>query len=291
MTAAPPRRHWPCVAGVILAVMAACASTVSGTSAAREPPRTAFKVCQDPSNLPFSDASGHGFENRVAQLLADALGLPVEYYNFPQRMGFIRNTLRFRLPGEAFACDVVIGVPSRSGQVASTRPYYRSAYALVLGSRLARVDSVSAFLSLPASERDTIRIGVYDRSPASAWLVRHGLLPQARAYPMLNPDPEHYSGQILDGDLARGEIDAAVVWGPIAGYFSRRMPDANLRVLPLASEPGLPLAFDISLGVRHGDHEWKETLDTLLARHRREIVAILEEFGVPLLPLDDEVAQ
>ena len=288
MTATRPRRRDTGIVSTMLAALALVALALPAGSRAQEPRRTAFKVCQDPANLPFSDAQGNGFENRIARLLADSLGLPVEYYNFPQRLGFIRNTLRFRLPGEAYACDVIMGVPAQSDQVASTRPYYRSSYALVLGSRLSHVTSVSAFLSLPASTRDGLRIGVYDRSPASDWLVRHELLAQARPYPMLNADPGHYSGQILDRDLARGDLDAAVVWGPIAGYFSRRVTAANLRVLPLASEPGLPLEFDIAIGVRQGEAEWQDTLDGLLSTHRREIHAILEEYGVPLLPVDEE---
>jgi len=264
-----------------LLVLPSCAAAQDGV-------RAAFRVCQDPANLPFSDAQGNGFENRIAHLLAEDLGLPVEYYNFPQRLGFIRNTLRYRLPGEAFACDVVMGVPVRFDQAASTRPYYRSAYALVLGNQLADVESVHDFLALPAHRRDRLRIGVYDRSPASNWLARNGMLAQARPYPMLNADPAHYPGELVERDLARGDIDAAVVWGPIAGYFSRRLPEARLRVHLLASEPGLPLAFDISLGVRHGETQWKDSLEELLERHRSEIQTILEDFGVPLLPIENE---
>jgi len=277
--------------GAVFGMLAALTLTplgLPGGAAAQDTPRSAFRVCQDPVNLPFSDAQGNGFENKIAQVLADGLGLPVEYYNFPQRLGFIRNTLRYRLPGEAFACDVVMGIPERFDQAASTRPYYRSAYALILGSQLADVDSVQDFLALPPHRRDRLRIGVYDRSPASNWLARNGMLAQSRPYPMLNADPAHYPGELVERDLARGDIDAAVLWGPIAGYFSRRLPEARLRVHLLASEPGLPLAFGISLGVRHGEARWKDSLEELLERYHHEIQGILESFGVPLLPIDDE---
>ncbi|HZR03913.1 MAG TPA: ABC transporter substrate-binding protein, partial [Burkholderiales bacterium] len=116
-------------------------------SASAEEARTAFRVCQDPNNLPFSNTKGEGFENKLAELLAAKLGLPVEYYNFPQRMGFIRNTLAFKLPGEDYRCDVVMGVPADYDQAAPTRPYYRSAYALVVGPKL---NDVRAPQDLPA---------------------------------------------------------------------------------------------------------------------------------------------
>lgn len=270
-----------------LSIAAVASALAPGTPAlAQEPARTAFRVCQDPANLAFSDAQGNGFENRIAQLLAGSLGLLVQYYDFPQRLGFIRDTLRFRLPGEAYACDVVMGVPARYDQTATTRPYYRSVYTLVLGPALEDVDSVSAFLSLPQARRTRLRIGVYDRSPASEWLARHGLLAQSQPYAMLNADPAHQPGAIIECDLARGDIDAALVWGPIAGYFVQRLPEAGLRMFPLASEPGLPLAFDIALGVRHGEGDWTRTLEALLLRHRAEIDAILVSFNVPLVPID-----
>lgn len=250
---------------------------------AQQATRSAFRVCQDPGNLPFSNANGEGFENKVAELLASRLGLPVTYYNFPQRMGFIRNTLRFRVPGEDFACDVVMGVPARYDQALPTQPYYRSAYALVVGPGLSEVKRPADLLELPDARRNQLRIGIYDRSPASDWLARHGLVDQAVVYRVLNADPAHYPGQIIERDLAQGKLDAAIVWGPIAGFFSKRLPQANLRVLPMRSEENLPLEFDIAIGVRHADREWQATLDRLLAENDAQIREILGDYGVPLL--------
>jgi quinoprotein dehydrogenase-associated probable ABC transporter substrate-binding protein len=247
------------------------------------PGSTALRVCQDPNNLPFSDTHGQGFENRIAELLAQRLGVPVEYFSFPQRLGFIRNTLQFKLPGEAYRCDVVMGVPATYGPTATTRPYYRSAYALVLGPQLADVEDAQALLALPPERRARLRIGIYDRSPATEWLTRHELVDQAVPYLMLNADPQFYPGEIIERDLAGGRLDAAIVWGPIAGFFAKRLPDAGLRVQPLASEPGLPLEFDIALGVRHADREWRDTLDRLLAENQAQIEAILTQYNVPLL--------
>jgi quinoprotein dehydrogenase-associated probable ABC transporter substrate-binding protein len=242
-----------------------------------------FRVCQDPNNLPFSNLKGEGFENRIAELLASRLGWKVEYYSFPQRMGFIRNTLRFKLPGQAFACDVVMGVPARYDQAVPTRPYYRSTYALVLGGDLAELDSVEQFLALPSAQRERLRIGVYDRSPASAWLAHHDLVAQGVPYRILNADPDHNPGQIIENDLTSGAIDAAIVWGPIAGYFVKRHPETGLRAIPLASEPGVALEFEIAMGVRQGEPEWRATLDRLIFENQAQIDAILREYGVPLL--------
>ena len=268
-----------------IALLASAAAALAAAQTVDETGR-ALRVCQDPANLPFSNLEGEGFENRIAELLAERLGWKVEYYSFPQRLGFIRNTLRFKLPGQDYACDVVMGVPARYDQAAPTRPYYRSAYALVLGSRLREVQSVEQFLGLPAERRERLRIGVYDRSPASAWLARHGLVAQGVPYRILNADPEHYAGEIIEKDLAGGALDAAIVWGPIAGYFVKRLPDRGLRVLPLASEPGLPLTFEIAMGVRHGEPEWKATLDRLIADNQAQIDGILREYGVPLVDAD-----
>jgi quinoprotein dehydrogenase-associated probable ABC transporter substrate-binding protein len=278
--------------GLRLAALAACVTALASGSqpavpAAQEASAqtNTLRVCQDPENLPFSNTKGEGFENRIAELFAERLGWRVEYYSFPQRLGFIRNTLRYRLPGQDYACDVVMGVPARYEQASPTQPYYRSTYALVLPSErgLDGVDSAEALLALPRETLDKLRIGVYDRSPASTWLARHDLVEQGVPYRILNANPEHYPGEIIERDLASGKLDAAIVWGPIAGFFAKRIPDAKLRVVPLSSEPGVRLDYEISMGVRHGEREWKQTLERLIAENRSQIEAILREYNVPLL--------
>ena len=248
-------------------------------------PRTAFRVCQDPNNMPFSNLAGDGFENRIAELFARDLGLPVNYYSFPNRMAFIRNTLRMKLPDEAYRCDVVMGVPAGFDQVSATKPYYRSTYALVFprGKGMDAVRSSDDLLALPPERLRTLRIGVYDRSPASMWLARHGLVDRGVPYPMMSPDPEQYPGQLIERELAQGRIDAAIVWGPIAGYFARRVQSPELLVAPMKSEAGLPFDFAMAMGVRYGEPQWKKQIEDLLAKHRVEILAILREYGVPLV--------
>jgi mxaJ protein len=244
-----------------------------------------LRVCQDPNNLPFSNLQGEGFENRIAELFAEKLGWKLEYFSFPQRMGFIRNTLRFKLPGEEYRCDVVMGVPAGYEQVAATRPYYRSTYALVYaqGGKLDGVHSAQDLFALGPQKLDHLRIGVYDRSPASEWLVKHDLLDQGVPYPMLNANPEHSPGEILEKDLALGKLDAAIVWGPIAGYFAKRVPEPHLVVVPLNSEPGVRLEYEIAMGVRFGEPRWKASVERLIAENQTAIEQILRDYRVPLL--------
>lgn len=247
--------------------------------------RKALRVCQDPNNLPFSNDKGEGIENRIAAVFGQALGLPVTYYSFPQRLAFIRNTLRYKLPDQDYPCDIVMGVPMGYDQVSVTQPYYRSTYALVYaqGRGLDQVRSAMDFLALDRSQLGKLRIGVYDRSPASDWLSKHDLVDSGVPYQMMNADPQQYPGEIIEKDLASGKLDVAIVWGPIAGYFAKRLQAPRLNVVPLKSEPGVRFDFQMAMGVRYGEREWKQQVESLIEAKRPEIAAILAEFGVPLV--------
>jgi quinoprotein dehydrogenase-associated probable ABC transporter substrate-binding protein len=268
------------------AALAAMACTLLMPASAQDAaPRTALRVCQDPNNLPFSNDQKQGIENRIADVFGKALGLPVTYYAFPQRLAFIRNTLRFKLPGQDYPCDIVMGVPAGYDQVSVTKPYYRSTYALVFspGKGLDQVKSGQDFLSLPPDTLKSLRIGLYDRSPASQWLVKHQLVDQGVPYPIMNADPSQYPGQIIERDLVAGKLDAAIVWGPIAGYFAQRVKPTALTVVPLKSEPGVKFDFAMAMGVRYGERAWKQQVEGLIVSQQAEIQAILHEFGVPLV--------
>ena len=271
-------------ARLIGGALCATALLAAAQTPTEAPARQALKVCQDPNNLPFSNTDAKGFENRIAELFGRDLGMPVTYYSFPQRLAFIRNTLRYKLPGEDFRCDIVMGVPDGFDQVSATKPYYRSTYALVYakGVGLDGVKASADLLALPAARLKSLRIGVFDRSPASDWLARHDLVAQGVPYQMMNADPAQYPGEIIERELAGGKIDAAIVWGPIAGYFAQRAKPA-LRVVPLKSEPGVRFDYPMAMGVRYGEREWKQQVEGLLESQRAEIQAILREFGVPLL--------
>ncbi len=283
-------RHRPAIAVVGLALMALMTS-----AQAQEKPeqRSALRVCQDPNNLPFSNVKGEGIENRIADLFGKALGLPVTYYSFPQRMAFIRNTLRFKLPGADYPCDIVIGVPAGYDQVSVTKPYYRSAYALVFpkGKGMDQVASAEDFLKLDPAKLATLRIGIYDRSPASDWLNKHKLVEQGVPYKMLNANPEQYPGEIIEKDLVAGKLDVAIVWGPIAGYFAQRIKTPALAVVPMKSEPGVRFDYEMAMGVRYGEREWKQQIEGLIESKRPEIQAILKEYGVPLVDASYEAAK
>jgi mxaJ protein len=244
-----------------------------------------LRVCQDPNNLPFSNTKGEGIENKLAELFAKKLGWKLEYFSFPQRMGFVRNTIRFKLPGTNYRCDIIMGVPSGFDQVAVTKPYYRSTYALVFpkGKGLDNVKTKQDFLQLDPKQLKTLKIGLYDRSPASQWLTRRGLLEQAVPYRMMNADPDQYPGEIIEKDLSAGKIDVAVVWGPLGGYFAKKVKQPELKLVPLTSEPGVNFQYEMAMGVRFGEKEWQAQVEKFLDENKAEIDAILREFNVPLL--------
>ncbi|NML45576.1 quinoprotein dehydrogenase-associated putative ABC transporter substrate-binding protein [Ramlibacter sp. G-1-2-2] len=262
-----------------------CAGGAARAQPAPDEARTAFRVCQDPNNLPFSNVQGEGFENKIAELFAHDLGLPLDYFSFPNRLAFIRNTLRYKLPDQPYRCDVVLGVPADFDQVSATKPYYRSTYVLVFpkGRGLDALRGSDDLLALAPDKLRALRIGVGDRSPGSLWLARHELLESGVPYPVMSPDPDAYPGQIIERDLAQGKIDAAIVWGPIAGYFAKRVRSPELVLVPMKSEPGLPFDYAIAMGVRYGEPAWKQQIEGLLVKHREAILAILREYNVPLV--------
>ncbi|MBO0710602.1 MAG: substrate-binding domain-containing protein [Acetobacteraceae bacterium] len=230
-----------------------------------------FRVCADPNNLPFSNEQGAGFENKIAELFAQKLGETTSYTYFPQVIGFVRNTLN------AVRCDVVMGVAVGDELVQTTNPYYRTTYALVFrpGSGLDGVDS----LNDPRLKGK--HLGVVARTPPATVLAANGLMALAKPYPLtIDTRIQSSAGAMID-DIRSGQIDAGVLWGPMAGYYARRA-EPHLVVTPLLKEKE-PMDFRIAMGVRHSDQEWKRKLNKLIADNQPEIDRILAEYGVPLL--------
>lgn len=248
-----------------------------------------LRVCADPNNLPFSNRAGEGFENKIAELLARELGWTLEYTWFPQRIGFIRNTLRGREPNSTrFKCDLVLGVPVGFELAATTKPYYRSTYALayVKGKGLDSVKTPEDLVALEPQKLRSLKLGVFDQTPPVDWLLRHRLFDQAVSYQRQSGDPERYPGEIIEKELMAGKIDVAFAWGPIAGYFAQRANAAKLAIVPFKPDPQIQFDYRIAMGVRFGEREWKDRLERLLEANRPGIQTILADYGVP--QLDDE---
>ena len=241
-------------------------------------PKPALRVCADPNNLPFSNRARQGFENRIAELLAADRHATLEYTWWAQRRGFVRNTLA------AGTCDVVIGVPRESDWVATTLPYYRSSYVFV-----SRRDRGLNLASFDDPRLPTLSIGVqmigddFANTPPAHALARRGMTSNVVGYTVYGDYARPSPLSEIVSAVDRGEVDAAVVWGPAAGFFARHS-DGRLAlsaVSPQRDSPSLPFAFEISMGVRRGDAALRTELDDFLMRRRVEIDAILDEYGIP----------
>jgi quinoprotein dehydrogenase-associated probable ABC transporter substrate-binding protein len=269
----------------VTAAVAAVLLTGAAPAGAQLTP-DALKVCADPNNLPFSNRAEEGFENALARIWARELGVELEYTWFPHRRGFERNTLNAEdAERGGFKCDVIVGVPSGYDLALTTRPYYRSTYALVYveGGEL-DVASAADLPELPPDTRAGLRIGVFTPGPAAEWLARRGLYDQMVPYSSLDGDPDVYPGKIIENELLAGELDAAILWGPIAGYFAARAAPTKVAVLPLRSEPGIQFEFAMAAGVRFGERETTAAqLEELMTRTAAETTALFAAYHVPLV--------
>ena len=236
---------------------------------------TKFRVCADPDNLPFSNQQQQGFENKIAELMAQDLGAPLSYYWWPHQRGLVRNTLR------ADQCDVLIGIPKGYDPVLWTKPYYRSSYVI------ASLKDRGRIATLDAPELKKLRVGIHSNTPPEEALARRGILDNVVGYSLFYDarDPASDRPSKLVTDLVQGTVDVAIAWGPLVGYYAKRL-NVPLELTPLTSEPGLPLAFDISMGVKKGDQALKARLESALDRHQADIRKILEDYGVPVLPVE-----
>ena len=287
-------RKWKLpLAAVLIATM------TPATLVSAEPPDGVLRVCADPDNMPFSNRRGEGYENKIAEEMARDLGRRIEYTYFPQRMGFVRNTLRKKDPtSQQFSCDVIIGVPKGYELTATTRPYMRSTYALIFAERedLAGLKTADDLVKLPPEKRAALRIGVFARSPGADWLLRHGMLEQAVMYAAQSGDPAENPMLVIEKDLAAGKIDVGIVWGPIAGFLMQRHAQKSAetpawRAAPFVPDPAIKFDYEISMGVRFGERQWQHTLDTWIGSHQAQINTILNSFHVPLLDASGAVMQ
>jgi quinoprotein dehydrogenase-associated probable ABC transporter substrate-binding protein len=277
--------------GVSAAAFACALLALAAPAHSQAPPSPAgdkvLKVCADPNNLPQSDQAGSGYENKLAEALAHDLGRKVEYTYFPQRTGFVRQTLRAQDDTtKQFKCDVIIGVPKGYELTATTQPYMRSIYALVLPGRdeFRKLASAEDLLKLPPATLSKLRFGIFAQSPATDWLLKNGLIGQARIYAAQSGDASEHPANIIERDLAAGNIDLAIVWGPVAGFLADRHKGGQPWLsVPFKPSPDIKFDYEMSMGVRFGEKEWKDTLDQWIASHGDDIRTILTNYRVPLL--------
>lgn len=273
--------------GVLITSSTAVLSTAENTNQ-----RKTLKVCADPNYMPFSHKDKSGYENQIAALIGKELNLSVDYTWFPQRMGFIRNTLKKKDPGSGeYRCDLVMGVPKEFDFAKATIPYMHSTYALVTlqEGKLKELKQGNDLVKLSPEKVKDIKIGITERSPGALWLSRYSLYEQMAPYIAQSGDPDQFPGEPMFNDLISGTIDAAIVWGPTAAYFSR-LDAENIRVLPLNSVPGVRFDFFISAAVRYGNDQWKNKIETILQDKSGEINEILINAGIPLLTNTSKVA-
>jgi mxaJ protein len=254
---------------------------LTATLAACAPHPRVLRVCADPNNLPFSNRAGEGFENKLAELVAKDLKAKVRYVWWAQRRGYVRNTLKDD------RCDVWPGVATQVDMLATTRPYYRSSYVFVT-----RADRRLDIASFDDPRLTRLKIGVQmvgddaQNTPPAHALARRGIIGNVRGFMLYGdyaqPNPPAEIVQAVD----RGDVDVAVVWGPLAGYFAARAahPLRLTPVQPWLDGPQWPMVFDISMGVRRDDAELKAELDRALQRHAREVQALLAAYRVPIAP-------
>jgi mxaJ protein len=245
-----------------------CSTFTLFLSLALLPP--ALRVCADPANLPYSNRAMQGFENRIAEQIAADLHMRLQFVWIPQGKRLVRNTL------DAARCDVLPGIPREMPGILATAPYYRSTYVFVT---LPGAVPHPRNFDDPALRR--LRIGVQivgdEYAPPAAALARRGIIRNIKGYSAADSP-----FAILDA-LAHKEIDVAIVWGPIAGFYAKRS-GTGMEIRPVPPQPGpVPMQFSISFGVARGNQELRQQLDAALSRERESIRSTLARFGVPLI--------
>jgi quinoprotein dehydrogenase-associated probable ABC transporter substrate-binding protein len=265
---------------VVSALVAVPVVTRHESPAGAGAPASDLRVCADPNNLPFSNDREEGFENAIADLVASDLGRRVRYTWWPQRRGFARNTLRAGL------CDVIIGIPSSYELAWPTRPYYRSTYVFVT-----RRDRSLSIRSFDDASLRALRIGLhvigddYSNVPPAQALANRSIVTNVVGYSIYGDYSKPNPPAALIEAVARGDIDLAIAWGPLAGYFAPRQ-QAPLQIVPVSPQidiPFLPFVFDIAMGVRRDDASLHDALDAVIVRRRAEIETILKRYGVPIV--------
>ena len=265
-----------------------CLISLSLPSSAEEK----FRVCADPLHPPYSTKAQDGFENKIAELFAKELGQELEYYWFPQRIGFIRNTLKAQIDNtEQYKCDVVIGLPVGFDFAKTTKPYYHSTYALIVakGRGWDDISQPSQLNNLTLQREESLKIAMFDRGPGTSWLQKNGLLDQGIPYQTMTGDDKNNVAMQIEKDLKAGKIDMVILWGPMAGYVVSQSPKDSYNVFPMTSTPSMKFDFSMAMGIRYGDNNRKQILEKLIDKNSERIQAIISEYNIPLLPIPEQI--
>ncbi len=264
-------------------LLATLASTVLNANAEGK-----FKVCADPVNPPYSTKELTGYENKIAALFADQLGQELEFTWLPDRIGFIRNTLKAENDnGEGYKCDVVMGVPAGFDLTDTTQPYFHSTYVLLIakGRGWDDIKDSTQLANLPLERQGKLKIAMFDRGPGTEWLQKNGLLEQGVPYQSMSGDSEHNAAMQIEKDLRNKVIDMVILWGPMAGYVQSQAPKGSYIAIPMQSSPGMKFDFSIAMGVRQNDGQRKQQLNQLIENNLPKIQAIIADYNIPLLPI------
>lgn len=263
------------VAAVLVAAVAFCASSAYSVRAA-----SSLSVCADPDNMPFSNKEGDGFENKIAGLIAERLGDELDYGWFEDKTGFVPNT-----KGKE-GCDLVMGYAQDTGLIEDTNPYYYTSYVLIYRENDADIEDVESLADPRLKQK---RIGIFARTPPASMLAMQGLVSNAKVFETFVASSMSKSAEAMIAEIASGELDAGILWGPVGGYYAQRA-SLPLSLVPLVKEVAGPSAiYGITLGVRPDEPQWKYKINKVLAENQRDINEILQGYNVPLLNQDGEL--
>jgi quinoprotein dehydrogenase-associated probable ABC transporter substrate-binding protein len=256
------------------AAAAAAWMSVAAMLGAAPASAASLRVCADPDNMPFSNEKGEGFENKLAELIAQKLDATLDYSWFAEATGYVPNTVGRE------ACDLVMGYAQGTGLIEDTNPYYYTSYVLIYrenDASLAGIDN----LSDPRLKGK--RIGLFARTPPASILAMHGLVANAKPFEVNAEESAAKATMAIIGELASGDLDAALLWGPVGGYYAERAA-VPLKLVPLVKESAGPSTiYGITMGLRPNEPQWKHTINKLIAENQAEINVILEGYNVPLL--------
>jgi mxaJ protein len=240
-----------------------------------------IRVCADPDNMPSSNDKLAGYENKLATLISQELKAKLEYVWYPTRRGYFRIL-------NGMYCDLAMEVPAGLDMAGATKPYFRSGYVFVTrkGSGLEDIKS----LADPRLKKLKIGVNIYtsdaENSPPAMALSQYGVVGNLTGYSTFF-DENNRPEDIINA-VGKKEVDLAIAWGPLAGYYAKQAM-VPLVLTPLPAKDSLseiPFQYNIGIAVRRKDKEFKDSLEAVLTRRQPEVQAILKEYAVPLLPIE-----